>query len=280
MKKWAFVNEQYVAEEKACLHFRDLSIQRGYGIFDFLKLVENTPLFLEDHLDRFFHSAREMFLPIRHTKEELSSLIQELVRRNNLPASGIRLTLTGGYSPDGYGIGEPNLILSQHAIQYPNLDQFRTGIRLITYEYQRPLPHVKTIDYLMAVWLQPLICRSGADDVLYNTNGLVSECPRSNFFIVTKDETIVTPGEHILKGISRKKLLEIAKKKFQVEEKMLKLEDVFHAKEVFVTSTTKAVLPVVSVAGRPIGNGVPGSVTKDLFHLLQIQAQQNVLQYR
>jgi D-alanine transaminase/branched-chain amino acid aminotransferase len=112
MKKWAFVNEQYVAEEKASLHFRDLSIQRGYGVFDFLKLIDNTPLFLEDHLDRFSHSAHEMFLPVRHTKEELSSLIQELVRRNNLPASGIRLTLTGGYSPDGYRIGEPNFILS------------------------------------------------------------------------------------------------------------------------------------------------------------------------
>jgi D-alanine transaminase/branched-chain amino acid aminotransferase len=280
MKKWAFVNEQYVAEEKASLHFRDLSIQRGYGVFDFLKLIDNTPLFLEDHLDRFSHSAHEMFLPVRHTKEELSSLIQELVRRNNLPASGIRLTLTGGYSPDGYRIGEPNFILSQDAIRYPTLDQFRAGIRLITHEYRRPLPHVKTIDYLMAVWLQPLICRSDADDVLYHSNGLVTECPRSNFFIVTKDETIVTAEQHILKGIARKKLLEIAKKKFQVEEKMLKLEDVFQAKEAFVTSTTKAVLPVVSVAGRPIGKGVPGPVSKDLFHLLQIQAQQNVLQYR
>ena len=97
---------------------------------------------------------------------------------------------------------------------------------------------------------------------------------------MTKDETIVTPDQHILKGVSRKKLLETAKKKFQVEEKMLKLEDIFQAKEAFVTSTTKAVLPVVSVAGRPIGNGVPGPVTKDVFHLLQFQAQQNVLQYR
>ena len=221
-----------------------------------------------------------MFLPVRHTKEELSSLIRELIQRNNLPASGIRLTLTGGYSPDGYGIGEPNFILSQHGIQYPTIDQFLAGIRLITYEYGRPLPHVKTIDYLMAVWLQPLIRRSDADDVLYHSNGVVTECPRSNFFIVTKDETIVTPDQHILKGVSRKKLLETAKKKFQVEEKMLKLEDIFQAKEAFVTSTTKAVLPVVSVAGRPIGNGVPGPVTKDVFHLLQFQAQQNVLQYR
>jgi D-alanine transaminase/branched-chain amino acid aminotransferase len=112
----------------------------------------------------------------------------------------------------------------------------------------------------MAIWLQPLIKEKGADDVLYQVNGLVSECPRSNFFIVTADDTVVTATQP-LKGIIRMKTLEIARRQFKVEERELTLEEAYGAKEAFITSTTKHILPVVQLDGRTIGDGEPGNIT-------------------
>jgi D-alanine transaminase/branched-chain amino acid aminotransferase len=142
----------------------------------------------------------------------------------------------------------------------PDKAAFQKGLRLISYPHQRQMPQVKSLDYLMAIWLQPLIKEKGADDVLYQMNGLVSECPRSNFFIVTQDDTVVTSTQP-LKGIIRMKTLEIARKQFRVEERELSLEEVYQAKEAFITSTTKHILPVVQLDGKMIGDGQPGDVT-------------------
>jgi branched-chain amino acid aminotransferase len=253
--KQAFVNDRFLTEELALIHFRDLSIMRGYGIFDFFRLVGNTPLFLDDHLNRFYESAEQMRLPIREVKQELKDIISKLVNSNNLPDSGVRLTLTGGYSEDGYSISEPNLIISQHTFKPPDKEQRSTGIKLMTFPHQRQLPQVKTIDYLMPIWLQPLIRQGDADDVLYYDKEIVTECPRNNFFIVTEDNQVLTPAMNMLKGITRMKLLHYAAPYFEVKETNISIEDIRNAKEAFVTSTTKGILPVSQVDDKQFTSG-------------------------
>src|SRR5215203_1127834 len=267
MYKWAFVNEDFVLEENARLQFRDLAIQRGYGVFDFFKLIENIPVFLDQHLRRFFYSAAEMHLPVHKSAEELTTIIYELIEKNNLPQSGVRITLTGGYSQDGYQLAKPNLIISQHVFPLPGKEQFQKGIKLVTYKHQRQLAHIKTIDYLIAIWLQPFIRQQAADDVLYYNDNGITECPRSNVFIVTTKD-------NILEGITRTRLLEIAARNFKVQERNISPEDVRRAREVFITSTTKNVLPVCSVDGNMIGNGGAGYITKAVSELLQTHHQQ------
>jgi branched-chain amino acid aminotransferase len=267
MGKWAFIDKEFIPEQSASVHFCDLAIQRGYGVFDFFKIVNNSPVFLDEHLDRFFYSAEQMHLPIEQTKKELHTIISELLFKNAIPDSGVRLTLTGGYSADGYQLAKPNFIISQSTLQAPSKEQFQKGIRLISYDHQRQLPHVKSIDYLMAIWLQPLLQQRQADDILYHHNGIITECPRANFFIVTKDDTIVTPQQNILKGITRNTLIKIAGADFKMEQRDVSLQEVLQAKEAFVTSTTKKILPVRSIDGRVLGE-TAGSITKALFNLL------------
>ena len=264
MTKWVFLNGDFVDEEKAALHFRDLSFQRGYGIFDFFRLVENQPLFLEDHLDRFYFSACGMHLAIPFSREELTSVILDLIQKNSQPNTGVRLSLTGGYSEDGFNLGAPNLLISQHSFSPPTAEQQQTGIKLTACPHQRQLAHIKSIDYLMAVWLQPARVKKGADDILYYQNGLISECPRSNFFLVTKENTILTPSENVLKGITRKKVMELAKKHYEVEEREIRLEELLAAREAFVTSTTKQILPVRQI------DEVGFKSTEVSNHLLQL----------
>lgn len=259
---FVFVNDRFVPASDASLLVNDLAIQRGYGIFDFLKTIDHTPVFADEHLTRFHHSALQLRLETGRSKEELLSLIHLLIKKNNIPDSGIKLILTGGYAGDGYTLSRPNLVITQTPLQLPAAGAIDKGIRLVSYPHQRQMPDTKTIDYLIAIWLQPYIQEKGADDVLYHKDGVISECPRSNLFIVTDDDTVVTPSENILKGVIRGKVLELAQKQFKTEQRTVTLDEIWTAREVFITSTTKHALPVVAVDGRQIGEGAPGKVTR------------------
>lgn len=267
MNRWTYINNEFVLESNAFLHISDLAIQRGYGIFDYLKTINNKPIFLKEHLERFYYSAAQLHLPIQQTHQELSAIIQDLIHRHDMGTSGIRLTLTGGYSPDGYNIASPNLIITQLPLNLPTAAAFEKGIRLATYEHLRLLPHVKSINYVMAVWLQPLLKEKGADDVLYHLNGVISECPRANFFLV-KNKVLVTPATHILHGITRHKLLTLASEHFQIEERPVTLDELKDCQEAFITSTTKQLLPVTAIDDHLIHNGQPGPVTRELYEAL------------
>jgi branched-chain amino acid aminotransferase len=244
---FTLVNDDLVPAAQASLLVSDLSIQRGYGIFDFFKTLGRTPIFLDDHLNRFFHSAARLRLEPEKTRPQLRDLIDTLRNKNKIADSGIRLTLTGGYSPDGYSLARPNLIITQTPLSTPITSECQPGISLVTWPHQRQMPDTKTIDYLMAIWCQPMLRAKDAQDVLYHHNGIISECPRSNFFIVTADNVLVTPAHNILKGVIRGKVLQLAQQEFRTEERDIHLDELQYAKEAFITSTTKHILPVTRI---------------------------------
>lgn len=172
-------------------------------------------------------------LPPLHSREELKNIISEMIRQNNTPVSGIKMILTGGYSSDGYELSSPNFIITQQPVQLPGIEKFDKGLKIILYEYLRDLPHAKSINYLMGVYLQDKVQQYKADDVLYYKDGCILEFPRSNVFVVTKDQTVVTPGENVLHGITRMKVLELARKKYTVEERAVTVDELRNAAEVF-----------------------------------------------
>lgn len=258
-----WLNNSLILANEAQLHITDLAIQRGYGIFDFLKTIDKKAVFLEDHLDRFFHSANSMRLEFKTSRDELRNMILKLIAVNNLGDSGIKIILTGGFSPDGFTIAKPNLIISQQSFYIPNkLNE--EGISLISDEYQRQFSSAKTIDYLHAIWLQPILKEKKADDVLYHSNGFIRECPRANIFVVTKENEVLTPEFEMLKGVSRKHVLKLSQTLFKTEARDVSLEELSQAKEVFITSTTKNILPVIQINGKLIGDGKPGEITRIL----------------
>ncbi len=259
---YVFINDEFVLQEDAKILITDLSVQRGYGIFDYFKTINDQPVFLDDHLDRFYFSAAEMYLPVDLSRDELKNILQQLIKKNNLLDSGIKITLTGGYSEDGYSLAKPNLFITQSAFSY-NKDSFEKGTRLVTYQHQRQVPHVKTIDYLQAIRLQKFIKDNNADDVLYYTESGISECPRANFFIVNERDEIITADKNMLAGITRKEIMAFAG--LNTKEESIQLEQLATAKEAFITSTSKIILPVLNINGQTIGDGKPGEITRELF---------------
>ncbi|WP_109693889.1 aminotransferase class IV [Chitinophaga deserti] len=261
----AIINGAIVPESEAKVLISDLSIQRGYGIFDYFRAREWEPVFLEDHLDRFYHSASVMRLTPDVDRSRLKQLLRELIEINGVPHAGVRITLTGGYSENGYTLATPNLLITLAPYHYdPAI--FDKGIQLVKHDYQRQLPEVKTIDYLQAIYLQPYIREHHADDVLYHQNGSVRECPRANFWAVTENGDLITPADRILKGVTRKKILTM--RDLRPQEAQLPLSSLVTAREAFITSTTKIVTPVLNIDGRPVGNGKPGPIAAEIYRRL------------
>ena len=260
-----YLNNRFVPEKEATLHVSDLAIQRGYGVFDFFRIRNGILLFVEDHLERLERSAALMHLSMPCTKDHLLSVLKELVAKNNMPHAGIRIVLTGGYSPDAYQPTTPNLIVMQSPLTITDSPEPKE-VNIITHEFVRDLPEAKTINYSMGIWLLKKIQEQQADDVLYHQQGVVSEFPRCNFFIVTQNSEIVTPAVNALKGITRKRVLELSG--FNIREGLVTLEDIRTAKEAFLTSSTKRIQAVVKMDGQPIGNGRAGETTRALLQQL------------
>ena len=264
-----FANDRFQPVLESGVSLQDLGVLRGYGIFDFLRVSEGVPLFLDDHLDRFFYSADVMGLEVKKSRHALTMIVHHLIKENKLKNSGIRLLLTGGDSVDGYQLGEPNLVVVQLQITPPADSINHTGFVLASYAYQRQLSEVKTTDYLMAIWLQPWMKKKHADDILYHHNGMVNECPRSNVFIVTQQNQLITPAENMLKGITRKNIFKISKAiGMPVVERNILLEEIKLAKEVFITSSTKRIVPISQLDETVYPPYTPNSVTWKLFELL------------
>lgn len=267
--KYVIFNGKLILENEAKLAINDLAIVRGYGIFDFFKTVNHRPIFLEDNLDRFFRSAQLMDLPIDYDRNELRALIEKLMQANSIPDSGIKILLTGGYSADGYSISTPNLIISQQEM-YRNVMLEERGIVLLPFDYHRPFSQVKSIDYVMGIQALKTAKMQGADDVIYVKNGLFSECPRANFFLVSNDGKLLTAADDVLQGVTRKKVIELAKQvKIPVEVRNINIEDAANAAEAFITSTSKNITPVTSLHGLKTFKQGVGPITKNLQDLLE-----------
>ncbi len=262
---YCLLNGELIKTKDAVIPINDLAVLRGYGIFDFFRLSSGIPLFIDDHLERFYSSASQVRLEVGYTKQDLKTQILELISRNQMPVSGIRMVLTGGTGTGGYKIGKPNLIITQEHIHFPSEEMFKNGVKLITYEYLRELPHVKTINYMTGIWLQEEIARQGAFDVLYLHKGQVHELTRSNIFIINAQNEIITPNDQILHGVTRKQVIKSIQGKYRVTLRSISLEELYTAKEVFLTGTTKKVLPIRQIDEQVYGE--PGDVTREVMRL-------------
>ena len=270
MTKYYSINSEIVPVAEAKLQVNDLSILRGYGVFDYFRVREGIPIFIEDHLDRFKNSASYLGLEVPLSKSELTAEINKLIQANQYEQSGIRLILTGGYSLDGYTPAEsPNLLIMEHPFSAFDPKLFSEGVKLITELYTRDTPLTKTTNYLVPIRLIKKIKEAKAFDVLYYNGQQVSESSRSNIFIIDADGKIATPKSDALEGITRKKVIALAKQHFNLTERDISLDEVLNATECFITSTTKGTMPVTKIDKNIIGDGSPGKITQALARILE-----------
>jgi branched-chain amino acid aminotransferase len=215
-------------------------------------------------LDRFEDAARMMGLVISEDRKALHKIIAEVIRLNQYDILGIKLILTGGYSQDGFNPADKsNLLVISKPFTFN--DPVRTQ-KLMSYEYQREIPEVKTLNYIPSIKMLPALKAMQADDFLYFSNGLISESSRSNVFII-KNQKVITAKFGILPGITRKYVIKACQAIFEVEERDVTLAETLVADEVFLTSSNQRIIPVTQIDDSIINKSKIGIVTKKLQEL-------------
>lgn len=269
MKPYWYLNGKVKRADELGLPLNDLGLLRGYGVFDFLRTHGGKPFLLREHLDRFFRSAKMLDLTMPVSRRELERTITLLLKKNHFKESIVRPIITGGASVDGITLGaKPSLLILVVPAHEQPKERYTKGIALKTIEYQRLLPEVKTLNYILAVKHQKGLKRAGAYELLFISEGKVLECSSSNVFIVKKG-TLITPKKNILVGTTRNFVIRIARKEYEVAERDVKVSELWSADEVFITASNKAVMPVARIDGRRIGNGRVGPVARRLLQLYE-----------
>lgn len=254
---YVYINGEIVEKEKAMIPLWDLGLLRGLGVFDYFRVWDTIPVFAEDHISRLQQSLKIIGFNTGVSSEEWLNLFYKMVKINKADRAGFRVVVTGGFSEDGYSIpDQKNVFLMLHHLPDNDPRQYEEGVSLITSSYQRDIPSAKTTIYIQSMQLQPEIKKAGAFEVLYHWKGEITECSRCNIFFIDKNNVIHTPKNEMLKGITRKQVLEMAaENNIEIIERDIHLNELHDMEGAFLTATTKGVLPVVKIDDRSIGNG-------------------------
>lgn len=267
MNQYCFLNGKILLLSEAKIGIGDIGLLRGYGVYDGLAVFNGKIFHLADHWKRLLSGARILNLKVPITKEKAGKIIEELAVKNKfIKRANVRIILTGGQTLGGieYNFENPTFYILVEKWESLLQDFYKNGAKLVTYRHMRELPEYKTTNYIKAVSLQNWRKEKQAVEILYTHDGKVLECATSNVFIV-RNKTVITPNENILKGITRKVILEIAGDKYKIEERPVREEELKTADEVFITSSFKDIVPIVKVDDFVIANGQVGPITRDLM---------------
>jgi branched-chain amino acid aminotransferase len=249
------------------LPLNDLGVLRAYGIFDYMRTHKGKLFFVEAHLDRFVRSARLIDLKIPVSRTELKRIALALIKKNGFPETGIKYVLTGGPSDDGITrTSAPSFFVIATPAHYPPEEYYVKGVALETHEYNRLLPEIKSLNYIISVRRQKELKRKGVLELLYVHKGNVLECSSSNIFIV-KNARLITPKKDILEGTTKRYIIKLARNKYPVIERAVRVEELKTADEVFITAANKAIMPVVKIDNFKIADGKVGPVSRKLKRL-------------
>jgi len=218
-------------------------------------------------MDRLFNSLDLSGMEVDMDRKQFANIIRNLQEKNGLDNGAFKVIVSGGYSDNLESVtGKTNMVILNLDWKKPPEVTFMKGVHLIIDNYVRPNPEVKSLYYFNTLRLQKKLREYGAVDVLYHTDR-ISEASRANLFFV-KGGHVFTPTSDILKGITRKMVLSMFE---EIHLKDVEAKRLYEFDEIFMTSTTRDVTPVVRVEGKKIGTGSPGPVTKEIQEAFRVK---------
>lgn len=252
---------------------------RGYRVFTACRTVNGKVFRLEDHLDRLYRCAENIYMQPPMPRHELRELMEKLVAMNRVVCGDRDLLIdaifSGGLEDNSMkstGRGAFLYVAVQELIE-PAPEVYENGVALATFRHLRLWPDVKLLNYVGAtVAHQTVVPEQDAYDVLYvdpADGNTVLEGSTFTVFFVEQDGTIVTPplDRRILDSITRRVVLELVGSSggLRLRESAVFLDGLSAFTEAFIASTTRAILPLTRVDRTVIGDGVPGPVTRKVM---------------
>jgi branched-subunit amino acid aminotransferase/4-amino-4-deoxychorismate lyase len=266
-----FLNGKFLPEADAFVPLNDRGLLLGDGLFETVRVANGKPFRCAQHLDRFGRGADFLKIKLPFTLKEIQKFAAQLIEKNNLPESVLRLTLTRGAGARGYSIkscGAPTLALTLHPLPPPVADE-PVQWSLITSAFRIPagdtLATCKTTSKILNVLARAEAEAQGADEsLLLNTNGEVAETAGGNIFWVYQDKICTVPtGRGILPGVTRAVVLEICQSLGLATNKcIIKPEQLRSAAGIFITQSALGIVPVAAFDGQPVA---PSPLVDQIF---------------
>nr|WP_320016372.1 aminotransferase class IV [uncultured Desulfobacter sp.] len=262
-----YIDGKFVSENEAVLSVKDITVLRGFGVFDFLITYNKRPFRLEKHVARLENSARHIGLELNHSNKEICDIVMQTIERNpDHEEENIRIVYTGGISSDGV-TPQGNGILMVMATPKHELPEwwYTKGAKIITVDMERFIPEAKSSNYLSAVFAQQKAHTQGAIEAIYkDKNNRLLEGTTTNLFAF-KGTTLITPPAGILPGVTRGAVLELLEKKYDIVLDFIPQADLGDMDEMFITASNKEIVPIVHVDDIVIADGKPGEKTLALM---------------
>src|SRR3989344_3263810 len=189
--------------EEAVIPLSNIEYQYGFGINETVRVERGSARFLKDRLERLVESARTIGLEHQFTDSMINHSVEKLIERSGTGTYNLKILIIGGAAPVLY-----MLPLNPH---FPDKKLYRDGVHCITYEYERPFPHAKSLNMLESYLAYKKAREARAyDALLVNNTGCITEGTRTNFFLIRGKTLAFAPEAEILLGVTRKKLFEVA----------------------------------------------------------------------
>jgi D-alanine transaminase len=258
-----------ITKESLLYPFEERGLQFGDGVYEVIRIYQGTFDLLEEHIDRLYRSAEAIRLEVPFAKDALIASLHQLSEKNDVQTDAkLYLQITRGSAPREHSF--PDVPSNFYAYMEPSerpVSPLQQGVRAVLADDIRwDLCYIKSLNLLPNILAKQTAKEKGAFEAILHKNGTVTEGSSSNVFII-KDKILFThpAAENILHGCVRSRVLALAPKAgLQVKETAFTTDQLLQADEVFITSTTSEIMPVIEIEGSLIGNGKPGSDTRTL----------------
>ncbi len=273
---YVYLNGTFVRSEAAKISVFDQGFLYGDGIFESFRSIGKNLYQFSHHYQRLLQSADALSYPVTFTQEKLEAILLELRERNDLNNAYYRITITRGEGQIGFQRGmDNNLTCLILAREFQGLDSnyYQEGIELQVAQTRRNAPEainpkIKSISNLNSLLGKLEAKAAGAFEVIMlNNKEHICEGSASNIFWA-RDQWVFTPGSStgLLEGVTRSTIMRLCEEKLNLRVIMgeFKLQDLQFSDEVFITSTSLEVIPVVKVNGFTINQGTVGSIAQRL----------------
>jgi branched-chain amino acid aminotransferase len=286
MRGAVYVNGKIAPADQAVVPVYDHGFVYGEGVYETLRTYNKVPFLYDRHIRRLRASADRLLLDVPYDDATMLAWIEQTVAAAGpLDEAYIRILHTRGVGELNYdpkSTPAPTTVVIVKPFEAPAPRVFNDGIRIALVDMLRNHPKsvnpiIKSNNLLNNALAMQMAYRSGAEEALMcNFRGELTECSQANFFMVRNGAALTPTSEAgLLEGVTRGFLFEIGREiGIDVREETLYPKDLESAEEMFITSTTRELSPVVNIDGRAVGTGKPGPVTQRLLARYQERARQ------
>ena len=273
MSKIAYLNSKYINFNKAKIHIEDRGLQFSDSVYEVVPFYNKKLIDFNFHAKRLKYSLKELQIKYTVKEEKLKKIFNKIIRLNKIRNGIVYLQITRGVQSRDHDYRNnliPNLIIYtiNRKLNLPN-SNFK-GVKAITYKDLRwKRRDIKTVSLLANVLAKKEAVRKKAYEAILIDNGKITEATASNVWIVKNNKLITHPSNtDILKGITRETVKKLIKKnKLNLKETSFTKKELYNADEVFITSASSFVTPIIKVDSKLVNKGKIGRITLQLATL-------------